>query len=85
MYRRLRISRCSKCALGLCYIYAIFFQTDVLSICPSLYTLTYRGYTRIEDVFPIEHEDMPASYVIVYQRVVVLMFFWEVMESRKEL
>ena len=39
------------------------------------YTLTHRGYTRIEDVFPIEHEDMPASYMIVYQRVVVLMFF----------
>ena len=36
----------------------------------------YRGYTRIEDVFPIENEDIPASYVIVYQRVVVLMFFW---------
>ena len=24
---------------------------------------------RIEDVFPIEHGDIPASYVIVYQRV----------------
>ena len=26
-------------------------------------------WTRIEDVFPIKHGDIPASYVIVYQRV----------------